>query len=93
MFSRIGIEDFCRLFNTVEMCSVNPDSMSGEASDDTTTPSWTLSSHQGTWVPMCSAGGSRKYPSKCTFITNKSISVDLNPLGGLSELPKGLEMT
>ncbi|CAM4583761.1 unnamed protein product [Leuciscus chuanchicus] len=58
----IGVEDFCRLFNTVEMCSVNPDSMSGEASDDTATPSWTLSSHQGTWVPMCSAGGSRKYP-------------------------------
>uniref|UniRef100_A0A672SWW7 Calpain-1 catalytic subunit-like n=1 Tax=Sinocyclocheilus grahami TaxID=75366 RepID=A0A672SWW7_SINGR len=58
----IGIEDFCRLFNTVEMCSVNPDSMSGEASDDTATPSWTLSSHQGTWVPMCSAGGSRRYP-------------------------------
>uniref|UniRef100_A0A8C2ERR7 Calpain 12 n=1 Tax=Cyprinus carpio TaxID=7962 RepID=A0A8C2ERR7_CYPCA len=58
----IGIEDFCRLFNTVEMCSVNPDSMSGEAGDDTATPSWTLSSHQGTWVPMCSAGGSRRYP-------------------------------
>uniref|UniRef100_A0A671RT80 Calpain-1 catalytic subunit-like n=1 Tax=Sinocyclocheilus anshuiensis TaxID=1608454 RepID=A0A671RT80_9TELE len=58
----IGIEDFCLLFNTVEMCSVNPDSMSGEASDDTATPSWTLSSHQGTWVPMCSAGGSRRYP-------------------------------
>ncbi|XP_052008684.1 calpain-1 catalytic subunit-like isoform X2 [Xyrauchen texanus] len=58
----IGIEDFCRLFNTVEMCSVNPDSMTGETSDDTTTPSWTLSTHQGTWVPMCSAGGSRRYP-------------------------------
>uniref|UniRef100_A0A672N4Z7 Calpain-1 catalytic subunit-like n=1 Tax=Sinocyclocheilus grahami TaxID=75366 RepID=A0A672N4Z7_SINGR len=58
----IGIEDFCLLFNTVEMCSVNPDSMSGEASDDTATPSWTLSSYQGTWVPMCSAGGSRRYP-------------------------------
>ncbi|XP_056621735.1 calpain-12 [Triplophysa dalaica] len=58
----IGVEDFCRLFSTVEMCSVNPDSMSGDASNDTASPVWTLSSHQGTWVPMCSAGGSRRYP-------------------------------
>ncbi|TRY60020.1 hypothetical protein DNTS_034668, partial [Danionella cerebrum] len=58
----IGIEDFCRLYNTVEMCSVNPDSMSGEDSEDTVTPSWTLSTHQGSWVPMCSAGGCRRYP-------------------------------
>lgn len=58
----IAIEDFCRLYNTVEMCSVNPDSMSGEASEDTASPTWSLSSHQGTWVPMCSAGGSRRYP-------------------------------
>ncbi|XP_055030718.2 calpain-12 [Misgurnus anguillicaudatus] len=58
----IAIEDFCRLYNTVEMCSVNPDSMTGEASDDTASSTWTLSSHQGTWVPMCSAGGSRRYP-------------------------------
>uniref|UniRef100_A0A673H352 Calpain-1 catalytic subunit-like n=1 Tax=Sinocyclocheilus rhinocerous TaxID=307959 RepID=A0A673H352_9TELE len=72
----IGIEDFSRLFNTVEMCSVNPDSMSGEASDDTATPSWTLSSHQGTWVPMCSAGGSRRYPR--SFWKNPQFQVILS---------------
>ncbi|XP_051512377.1 calpain-12 [Myxocyprinus asiaticus] len=72
----IGIEDFCRLFNTVEMCSVNPDSMTGETNDDTATPSWTLSTHQGTWVPMCSAGGSRRYPR--SFWKNPQFQLNLS---------------
>ncbi|KAK1785126.1 hypothetical protein P4O66_018540 [Electrophorus voltai] len=58
----IGMEDFCRLFDTVELCSVSPDSDDAEDSDAvTTTSSWALTSHKGSWVPMCSAGGSRKY--------------------------------
>ncbi|XP_076846280.1 calpain-12 [Brachyhypopomus gauderio] len=58
----IGMEDFCKRFDTVELCSVNPDSDDTEEGDaGTATSSWALTSHKGSWVPMCSAGGSRKF--------------------------------
>ncbi|KAI4892155.1 hypothetical protein NFI96_026123, partial [Prochilodus magdalenae] len=57
----IGMEDFCKLFDTVELCSVNPDSDAGE-DGEAGASEWALTSHKGSWVPMCSAGGSRKYP-------------------------------
>ncbi|XP_061073894.1 calpain-12 [Conger conger] len=55
----ISVEDFSSLFETVELCSLNPDSIV----DGHVVPSsaWTLSSHHGSWVPGCSAGGSRRY--------------------------------
>uniref|UniRef100_A0AAY4E855 Calpain 8 n=1 Tax=Denticeps clupeoides TaxID=299321 RepID=A0AAY4E855_9TELE len=58
----IGVEDFCKLFNTVELCSVNPDSMSEDSTDSSS--SWSLTSYKGSWVPGCSAGGNRSYPRK-----------------------------
>ncbi|XP_049339737.1 calpain-12 [Astyanax mexicanus] len=58
----IGVEDFCKMYDTVELCSVNPDSDAGEDSDAASVSDWSLTSHKGSWVPMCSAGGSRKYP-------------------------------
>ncbi|XP_058489751.1 calpain-12 isoform X1 [Solea solea] len=62
----INAEDFCRLFDIVELCSLRPDSL-----DETKTPvspsapvpqaTWTISEHEGLWVTGSSAGGSRKY--------------------------------
>ncbi|XP_046720698.1 calpain-12 isoform X2 [Silurus meridionalis] len=70
----IGVEDFCKLFDTVELCSVDPDCDAGE--EDNATPSWSLTSHKGSWVPMCSAGGSRKSPR--TFWKNPQFHLILS---------------
>ncbi|XP_066541138.1 calpain-12 [Hoplias malabaricus] len=72
----IGVEDFCRLFDTVELCSVNPESDTGEDSDASGASDWTLTSHKGSWIPMCSAGGSRKYPK--TFWKNPQFHLVLS---------------
>ncbi|KAK2848305.1 hypothetical protein Q7C36_009987 [Tachysurus vachellii] len=69
----IGVQDFCKLFDTVELCSVNPDSDAGEEGSDS---SWSLTSHKGSWVPMCSAGGSRKNPK--TFCKNPQFHLILS---------------
>ncbi|RXM34565.1 Calpain-8 [Acipenser ruthenus] len=42
-------------FCTVEMCSVSPDSLGDSQSD------WRISTHQGSWVAGCSAGGSLSF--------------------------------
>uniref|UniRef100_A0A3B4CPE6 Calpain 12 n=1 Tax=Pygocentrus nattereri TaxID=42514 RepID=A0A3B4CPE6_PYGNA len=72
----IGMEDFCRMFDTVELCSVNPDSDAGEDGDAAGASDWSLTSHKGSWVPMCSAGGSRKYPR--TFWKNPQFHLVLS---------------
>ena len=60
---RISAEDFSRLFDSVELCSVNPDTLTeGTAPSSASSPgSWTISEHEGVWVPGSSAGGRRKY--------------------------------
>lgn len=49
----------------VELCSVNPDTLTEENPSASPVPppssSWTISEHEGFWVPGSSAGGSRKY--------------------------------
>ncbi|KAJ8385049.1 hypothetical protein AAFF_G00195790 [Aldrovandia affinis] len=55
----INVEEFSTLFDTVEMCNVSPDSL-GEG-HGVSASAWTISSHHGSWVPGCSAGGSRRY--------------------------------
>ncbi|XP_060929695.1 calpain-12 [Limanda limanda] len=62
----ISAEDFCRLFNIVELCSLNPDSLDMANAPVSPSPpasqaSWTISEHEGFWVPGSSAGGSRRY--------------------------------
>ncbi|XP_053357104.1 calpain-12 [Clarias gariepinus] len=72
----IGVQDFCKLFDTVELCSVDPDYDTGEDGTDASTSSWSLTSHKGSWVPMCSAGGSRKNPR--TFCKNPQFHLILS---------------
>ncbi|XP_051254142.1 calpain-12 [Dicentrarchus labrax] len=56
----ISAEDFSKLFDIVELCSVNPDTIEeGNTPDSQST--WTLSEHAGFWVSGSSAGGSRRY--------------------------------
>ncbi|XP_036978284.1 calpain-12 [Acanthopagrus latus] len=62
----ISSEDFSKLFDIVELCSVNPDSL--EEGNTPASPSsaaspstWTISEHEGVWVSGSSAGGSRRY--------------------------------
>lgn len=50
----------------VELCSVNPDTLTEEnpPASPVSPPSsstWTISEHEGFWVPGSSAGGSRRY--------------------------------
>lgn len=67
---RISVEDFSNLYNVVELCSVSPDTLDGE---NTPVPeSWTISEHKGSWVPGCSAGGSRKNNRMFSTSTNKT---------------------
>ncbi|XP_034723711.1 calpain-12 [Etheostoma cragini] len=54
----ISTEDFCSLFDVVELCSVNPDNLDEE---NTPASTWTISEHRGLWLQGSSAGGSRKY--------------------------------
>ncbi|XP_068441425.1 calpain-12 [Clinocottus analis] len=54
----IRAEDFSSLFDVVELCSVNPDSLVESSAASST---WTISEHEGFWVSGSSAGGSRKY--------------------------------
>ncbi|XP_062861104.1 calpain-12 [Trichomycterus rosablanca] len=72
----IGVEDFCKLYDTVELCSVDPESDAGEEVDSSATASWSLTSHKGSWVPGCSAGGSRKNPR--TFWKNPQFQLMLS---------------
>ncbi|XP_017321817.3 calpain-12 isoform X1 [Ictalurus punctatus] len=72
----IGVQDFCKLFDTVELCSVEPDSDAGEEGNATDISSWSLTSHKGSWVPMCSAGGSRK--NARTFCKNPQFHLVLS---------------
>ncbi|CAJ1065384.1 calpain-12 [Xyrichtys novacula] len=65
----ICAEDFSRLFDIVELCSVNPDTLvegntpASPASPTSLPPpsQWTISEHEGFWVSGSSAGGSRRY--------------------------------
>ncbi|XP_046892320.1 calpain-12 [Hypomesus transpacificus] len=54
----ISAEDFSKLFDTVELCSMNPDSL---AEGEPPSGGWALSSHKGSWVPGSTAGGSRRF--------------------------------
>uniref|UniRef100_A0A3P8WJB3 Calpain 12 n=1 Tax=Cynoglossus semilaevis TaxID=244447 RepID=A0A3P8WJB3_CYNSE len=59
----ISAEDFSKLFNVVELCNVNPDSLDevAESSSPSTQAAWSITEHEGAWVPGSSAGGSRRY--------------------------------
>lgn len=70
--ARISADDLSRLFDIVELCSVNPDTLvEGNNPASPTSPAssstWTISEHEGRWAPGSSAGGSRRYRSG--FIT------------------------
>ncbi|KAM4742098.1 LOW QUALITY PROTEIN: calpain-12 [Anableps anableps] len=56
----ISTDDFSKLFNVVELCSMSPDSLE-EENTSTSQSTWTISEHKGSWVPGSSAGGSRRY--------------------------------
>ncbi|XP_031434297.1 calpain-12 [Clupea harengus] len=55
----IAVEAFSSLFDLMELCSLSPDSLNDSSSNGA--PSWSLTSYDGSWVPGCSAGGSRRY--------------------------------
>lgn len=66
--ARISADDLSRLFDIVELCSVNPDTLvEGNNAASPTSPAapstWTISEHEGRWAPGSSAGGSRRYRS------------------------------
>ncbi|KAG5272178.1 hypothetical protein AALO_G00162500 [Alosa alosa] len=68
----IAVEAFSSLFNMVELCSVKPDSLS---SDSDSASSWFLTEYEGSWIPGCSAGGSRKY--RRSFWKNPNFKLSL----------------
>uniref|UniRef100_UPI0037E8312C calpain-12 n=1 Tax=Semicossyphus pulcher TaxID=241346 RepID=UPI0037E8312C len=62
----ISAEDFSSLFDIVELCSVNPDTLvEGTTPASPSSPAapstWTISEHEGLWITGSSAGGSRRY--------------------------------
>ncbi|XP_078458549.1 calpain-8-like isoform X1 [Lampetra planeri] len=76
----MSVEEFTRFFSTIEICSFNPEETEGtdsaEAAPGTPAPpSWALTTHDGRWIPGCSAGGCRKY--KVSFWTNPQFRLSL----------------
>ncbi|CAL8362004.1 unnamed protein product [Merluccius merluccius] len=62
----ISADDFSKLFDTVELCSVNPDSLEPSApapplSTAAAPSTWSITEHQGSWIQGSTAGGSRRY--------------------------------
>ncbi|XP_030235851.1 calpain-12 [Gadus morhua] len=60
----ISAEDFSQQFDTVELCSVNPQTLDppGRAPSAPAAPSvWDITEHQGAWRRGSTAGGSRRY--------------------------------
>lgn len=55
------MDDFLRYFDTLEICSLTPDS----SYSDTTKP-WNDSTYNGKWVRGHNAGGCRNHRSKCS---------------------------
>ncbi|CAN9511430.1 unnamed protein product [Ophioblennius macclurei] len=56
----ISADDFSKLFHIVELCSLKPDSLE-EGTLSSGPAAWTISEHEGSWIPGSSAGGSRRY--------------------------------
>uniref|UniRef100_A0A667X5V1 Calpain 12 n=1 Tax=Myripristis murdjan TaxID=586833 RepID=A0A667X5V1_9TELE len=75
----ISTEDFSRLFDTVELCSVSPDTLvEGDTpASPGATSVWTISAHEGCWVPGSSAGGSRRYQRMFTCLCNPQFELVL----------------
>ncbi|XP_061407162.1 calpain-8-like [Lethenteron reissneri] len=76
----MSVEEFTKFFSTIEICSFNPEETEGtdsaEAAPGTPAPpSWALTTHDGRWIPGCSAGGCRKY--KVSFWTNPQFRLSL----------------
>ncbi|CAL8353620.1 unnamed protein product [Lota lota] len=57
----ISTEDFSKLFDTVELCSVNPERLD-EVVPEGDPSIWSITEHQGSWRPGSTAGGSNSYP-------------------------------
>nr|XP_040044197.1 calpain-12 [Gasterosteus aculeatus aculeatus] len=68
----ISAEDFSRLFNVVELCSVNPDNLEDQ---NIALNTWSISEYKGCWVSGSSAGGSSKYTQ--SFWKNPQFQLDL----------------
>ncbi|XP_075923864.1 calpain-8-like [Petromyzon marinus] len=76
----MSVEEFTNFFSTIEICSFNPEETEGADSTEgapgtPTPPSWVLTTHDGRWIPGCSAGGCRKY--KVSFWTNPQFRLSL----------------
>ncbi|XP_026171820.1 calpain-12 isoform X2 [Mastacembelus armatus] len=69
----ISVEDFSKLFNTVELCNVNPESID-EENAPATPSAWVISEHQGFWATGSTAGGSR---TNLTFWRNPQFKLVL----------------
>uniref|UniRef100_A0A8C5GFL5 Calpain-2 catalytic subunit-like n=1 Tax=Gouania willdenowi TaxID=441366 RepID=A0A8C5GFL5_GOUWI len=70
----ISADNFSSLFDIVELCSVNPDSLE-EENASAKPATWTISEHEGCWIPGSSAGGSRRY--RKTFWQNPQFELVL----------------
>ncbi|XP_061639271.1 calpain-12 [Phyllopteryx taeniolatus] len=61
----ISADDFCKKFDFVELCSINPDNLlegkTLEPFSSSASSKWTINEHDGVWLKGSSAGGSRKY--------------------------------
>ena len=59
---RMSFQDFCKYFTTLEMCSLGPDSMSGD--EDLAKNKWEATQEAGQWVRRVNAGGCRNFLGK-----------------------------
>ncbi|KAL7862048.1 hypothetical protein SRHO_G00134890 [Serrasalmus rhombeus] len=78
----MSIEDFCKTFSELDICSLCPDFLDGSSNC-----SWTSTLHEGCWLAGTSAGGCKECQD--TFWTNPQFQVRINKMNKACEQTQG----
>ncbi|KAL1123741.1 hypothetical protein AAG570_001514 [Ranatra chinensis] len=71
----MSYRDFAKYFDRLEICNLNPDSLSEDELKDGDKKRWEMSVFEGEWVRGVTAGGCRNYPD--TFWHNPQYTINL----------------
>lgn len=74
----MSFKDFQKHFSRLEICNLNPDSLSEEELAEGNKKKWEMSVYEGEWVRGVSAGGCRNFLGK--EIEKKKLKIFLNIL-------------
>lgn len=67
----MSFKDFQNHFDRLEICNLNPDSLTQEEIQEGNKKRWEVSFFEGEWVRGVTAGGCRNYIGKCIIKCRK----------------------